>query len=63
MDYIERLRDNFDEMVVYKDLKKTNFFSALSLTKTTLHALSRNSFRERTIGTPLKIVLSSRVRK
>ena len=31
MDYIERLRDNFDEMVVYKDLKKTNFFSALSL--------------------------------
>lgn len=31
MDYIEKLRDNFDEMVVYKDLKKTNFFSALSL--------------------------------
>ena len=27
----EKLRDNFDEMVVYKDLKKTNFFSALSL--------------------------------
>ena len=21
----EKLRDNFDEMVVYKDLKKTNF--------------------------------------
>lgn len=31
MNYIEKLRDNFDEMVVYKDLKKTNFFSALSL--------------------------------
>lgn len=31
MSYIEKLRDNFDEMVVYKDLKKTNFFSALSL--------------------------------
>lgn len=31
MQYIEKLRDNFDEMVVYKDLKKTNFFSALSL--------------------------------
>ena len=31
MDYVERLRENFDEMVVYKDLKKTNFFSALSL--------------------------------
>lgn len=31
MDYICRLRDCFDEMVVYKDLKKTNFFSALSL--------------------------------
>lgn len=31
MEYIEKLRDNFDEMVVYKDLKKTNFFSALSL--------------------------------
>ena len=31
MDYIEKLRDNFDEMVVYKDLKKTNFFTALSL--------------------------------
>lgn len=31
MDYIEKLRDNFDEMVVYKNLKQTNFFSALSL--------------------------------
>lgn len=31
MDYIEKLRDNFDEMVVYKDLKRTNFFTALSL--------------------------------
>ena len=31
MDCTERLRDCFDEMVVYKDLKKTNFFSALSL--------------------------------
>lgn len=27
----EKLRNCFDEMVVYKDLKKTNFFSALSL--------------------------------
>ena len=27
----EKLRDCFDEMVVYKDLKKSNFFSALSL--------------------------------
>mgnify|MGYP001188795589 FL=1 len=31
MDCTEKLRDCFDEMVVYKDLKKTNFFSALSL--------------------------------
>lgn len=31
MDYSEKLRNCFDEMVVYKDLKKTNFFSALSL--------------------------------
>ncbi len=31
MDISEKLRDNFDEMVVYKDLKKTNFFSTLSL--------------------------------
>ena len=31
MDYTEKLRNCFDEMVVYKDLKKTNFFSALSL--------------------------------
>ena len=31
MEFSEKLRDNFDEMVVYKDLKKTNFFSALSL--------------------------------
>ena len=31
MSYSEKLRDCFDEMVVYKDLKKTNFFSALSL--------------------------------
>ena len=28
---IEKLRNSFDEMVVYKDLKKSNFFSALSL--------------------------------
>lgn len=28
---IDRLRNCFDEMVVYKDLKKSNFFSALSL--------------------------------
>ncbi|MBD5156844.1 MAG: BREX system Lon protease-like protein BrxL [Butyrivibrio sp.] len=27
----DKLRDCFDEMVVYKDLQKTNFFSALSL--------------------------------
>ena len=31
MDISDKLRDNFDEMVVYKDLKKTNFFSTLSL--------------------------------
>ena len=31
MEYIDKLKDNFDEMVVYKDLKKTNFFTALSL--------------------------------
>ena len=28
---LQKLRDCFDEMVVYKDLKKSNFFSALSL--------------------------------
>ena len=28
---IEKLKNCFDEMVVYKDLKKSNFFSALSL--------------------------------
>ena len=31
MDYTDKLRDCFDEMVVYKDLKKTKFFSAQSL--------------------------------
>ena len=31
MDISEKIRDNFDEMVVYKDLKKTNFFATLSL--------------------------------
>lgn len=31
MDSTEKLRDCFDEMVVYKDMKKTNFFTALSL--------------------------------
>ena len=31
MEFSEKLRDCFDEVVVYKDLKKTNFFSALSL--------------------------------
>ena len=28
---VEKLRNYFDEMVVYKDLKNSNFFSALSL--------------------------------
>lgn len=28
---IQKLRNSFDEMVVYKDLRKSNFFSALSL--------------------------------
>ena len=28
---IEKLRDCFDEMVVYKDLRKSNFFAALGL--------------------------------
>ena len=28
---IEKLRSCFDEMVVYKDLKRSNFFSTLSL--------------------------------
>ena len=28
---IHKLKENFDEMVVFKDLKKSNFFSALSL--------------------------------
>ena len=28
---IEKLRNCFDEMVVYKDLKKSNFFSSLGL--------------------------------
>jgi len=28
---IEKLKECFDEMVIYKDLKKSNFFSALSL--------------------------------
>jgi len=28
---IDKLKQCFDEMVVFKDLKKTNFFSALSL--------------------------------
>lgn len=31
MTMIEKLKEYFDEMVVYKDLKKSNFFSALSL--------------------------------
>ena len=31
MELHDKLRDCFDEMVVYKDLQKTNFFSALSL--------------------------------
>ncbi len=31
MELSEKLRDHFDEMVVYKDLTKTNFFSSLSL--------------------------------
>ena len=27
----DKLRDCFDEMVVYKDLRETNFFNAISL--------------------------------
>jgi len=30
-DFIERLKDAFDEMVVYKDLKKSNFISSFKL--------------------------------
>ncbi len=30
-EWVERLRNNFDEMVVYKDLKKNNFISSLKL--------------------------------
>ena len=30
-EYIERLKDAFDEMVVYKDLKKSNFISSFKL--------------------------------
>lgn len=28
---VDKLRNCFDEMVVYKDLKKSNFFNSLSL--------------------------------
>ena len=28
---VEKLKDNFDEMVVYKDLKKSNFISSFKL--------------------------------
>ena len=28
---VEKLKDNFDEMVVFKDLKKINFISAFKL--------------------------------
>lgn len=31
METMQKLRDNFSDMVVYKDLKNTNFFSALGL--------------------------------
>ena len=30
-EFIERLKDAFDEMVVYKDLKKSNFISSFKL--------------------------------
>lgn len=30
-DYVEKLKNAFEDMVVYKDLKKSNFFSAISL--------------------------------
>ena len=30
-DFIDRLRDAFDEMVLYKDLKKSNFISSFKL--------------------------------
>lgn len=28
-DMVEKLKDNFDEMVVYKDLKKSNFITSI----------------------------------
>ena len=30
-EFVERLKDAFDEMVVYKDLKKSNFISSFKL--------------------------------
>ena len=30
-DFINRLRDAFDEMVLFKDLKKSNFISSFKL--------------------------------
>lgn len=30
-EFVERLKDSFDEMVVYKDLKKSNFIAAFKL--------------------------------
>ena len=30
-DFVERLKDAYDEMVVYKDLKKSNFISSFKL--------------------------------
>lgn len=30
-DMVEKLKDNFDEMVVYKDLKKSNFITSFKM--------------------------------
>ena len=68
MEVSEKLRDCFDEMVVYKDLKKTNFFSALSLPAFMRDWLlkkfededgdfDKNLFLEKTIGMRLKMIL------
>lgn len=42
-EFVERLKDAFDEMVVYKDLKKSNFDRFGKMVKTKVH--DDNSFQ------------------
>ena len=67
-DMVEKLKDNFDEMVVYKDLKKSNFITSFKmpsfmrdwvLKRFQLQLLFVSLFRKKRTGNLSRTVLST----